>query len=252
MFKPYFLATTTLLLISSLPPLQASALTTTALTSPQINAAPSPAVAEDEPSVRVLAPVDAGPVDSRLESTSLDLALALGLDAAVPSLGSTTPGQESQPIALEPDSTSQPEPSASEPGAPSAQPAVPPPVADVTPPTAGGSTEASAETEAELFERVFGRPPAQDQSISVPFFINDQSQGQVVVVIAEGSASQVQAGPILDKTASILQPDLQNQLVAIVDGDGYLPLDQLQQLGIAVVFDQTQLELLLDDTERGG
>ncbi|MGG6241886.1 fimbria/pilus outer membrane usher protein [Nodosilinea sp. AN01ver1] len=79
----------------------------------------------------------------------------------------------------------------------------------------------------------------------MPFFINDQSQGQAVVVIAEGRASQVQAGPILDKTASILQPDLQNQLVAIADSDGYLPLDQLQQLGIAVVFDQTQLELYL-------
>lgn len=107
-------------------------------------------------------------------------------------------------------------------------------------------TEESAETEAELFERVFGRPPPQDQAIAVPFFINDQPQGQAIVVIAEGSASQVQAAPVLDKTASILQPDLQSQLVAIADSEGYLPLDQLQQLGIAVVFDQTQLELYLE------
>ena len=166
MLTPYLLATTTLLLASPLPPRQAFALTPTALTSSQINASPSPAVAEDHSSVTVLAPVE-----SRLESTSLDLALALGLDAP-PSLGSAAPGPESQPLASEPGSTSQPEPSAPETEAPSAQPTVPPPAADVTPPAAGGSTEESAETEAELFERVFGRPPAQDQAIAVPFFIN--------------------------------------------------------------------------------
>ncbi|WOD41169.1 fimbria/pilus outer membrane usher protein [Nodosilinea sp. E11] len=239
MLKPYLLATTTLLLVSSLPPLQASALTTTALTSLPINAAPRPAVAEDEPPVTVLAPVDA-----RLESAAPDLALALGLESAVPSLGSVAPAPEPQLLALEPNSTSQPEPSAPESEAPTAQPAVPPTTADIAPP-AGASTEASAETEAELFERIFGRPPAQNQSISVPFFINDQSQGQAVVVIAEGRASQIQASPILDKTASILQPDLQSQLAATVDSEGYLPLDQLQQLGIAVVFDQSRLELYL-------
>ncbi|WP_121968912.1 fimbria/pilus outer membrane usher protein [Leptolyngbya sp. BC1307] len=124
----------------------------------------------------------------------------------------------------------------------------PPSLAEATIQTTAPSsepTEESAETEAELFERVFGRPPPQDQAIAVPFFINDQPQGQAIVVIAEGSASQVQAAPVLDKTASILQPDLQSQLMAIADSEGYLPLAQLQQLGIEVVFDQTQLELYL-------
>ncbi|MEA5448719.1 fimbria/pilus outer membrane usher protein [Leptolyngbya sp. CCNP1308] len=119
------------------------------------------------------------------------------------------------------------------------------PDATATEAPASESTEESAETEAELFERIFGRPPPQDQAIAVPFFINDQPQGQAIVVIAEGSASQVQAAPVLDKTATILQPDLQSQLAAIADSEGYLPLDQLQQLGIEVVFDQTQLELYL-------
>ncbi|PZV18519.1 MAG: fimbrial biogenesis outer membrane usher protein [Leptolyngbya sp.] len=136
----------------------------------------------------------------------------------------------------------------SEPAPPSAEAETPmaePGDATLTEAPPSEPTEESAETEAELFERVFGRPPPQDQAIAVPFFINDQPQGQAIVVIAEGSASQVQAAPVLDKTASILRPDLQSQLAVIVDSDGYLPLAQLQQLGIAVVFDQTQLELYL-------
>jgi outer membrane usher protein len=172
----------------------------------------------------------------------------------------------SEPAASTVETENQPEPSTPEsatpaPAAPNPEPEIldsdpvdsspetedsePEPDATSTEAPASESTEESAETEAELFERIFGRPPPQDQAIAVPFFINDQPQGQAIVVIAEGSASQVQAAPVLDKTASILQPDLQSQLAAIADSEGYLPLDQLQQLGIAVVFDQTQLELYL-------
>ena len=134
---------------------------------------------------------------------------------------------------------------APEPEAPEAEPDATSSEAESSEAPSSDSTEESAETEAELFERVFGRPPPQDQAIAVPFFINDQPQGQAIVVIAEGSASQVQAAPVLEQTASILRPDLQSQLAAIVDSEGYLSLAQLQQLGIEVVFDQTQLELYL-------
>lgn len=154
---------------------------------------------------------------------------------AAPTFAAEIPGAEFET----PDSA--PATPASEAETPEAEPANAIPSEVQTP----APTETSAETEAELFERVFGRPPAQNQAVAVPFFINDQPQGQVIVVIAEGSVSQVQAAPVLDKTASILQPDLQRQLAAIAASDGYLPLAQLQQLGIAVVFDQTQLELYL-------
>jgi outer membrane usher protein len=111
--------------------------------------------------------------------------------------------------------------------------------------TDSGGVEESAETEEELFERVFGTPPPQSQAVAVPFFINDQPQGQVIVVAAGGRASRVQAPPLLASTAPILQPVWQNQLIAAVDGDGYLALDQLQQIGIDVIFDQSKLELYL-------
>jgi len=105
------------------------------------------------------------------------------------------------------------------------------------------SVEQSAETEDELFERVFGRPRSHSQAVTVPFFINDQPQGQVIVLASGGRASQIQAAPLLDSTAPILQADLQTRLVTAVDSEGYLALDQLQQLGMAVIFDQSQLEL---------
>ena len=190
-----------------------------------------------------------------LEIVSEVETLALEAEILVVESAAPTVETENRPEFSTPESeTSAPVPLASEaeifdsdPGNPSPEPGTPESEPDATSTEAPSSepTEESAETEAELFERIFGRPPPQDQTIAVPFFINDQPQGQAIVVIAGGSASQVQAAPVLDKTASILQPDLQNQLAAIANSDGYLPLDQLQQLGIAVVFDQTQLELYL-------
>lgn len=106
-------------------------------------------------------------------------------------------------------------------------------------------TEQSAETEDEIFERVFGQPRPQSQAITVPFFIDDQRQGQVVVMVAGSRASRVQAAPILEETADILQPDLQNQIETAVDDAGYITLDAFEQVGIAAIFDQRQLELYL-------
>ncbi len=123
-----------------------------------------------------------------------------------------------------------------------------------SPPPDAPLTEESAETEDELFERVFGRPRSQADAmapggrsltIAVPFFINDQPQGQALVILSAGVASQVQAAPVLEKTASIVQADLQAQLTAAVDDQGYLALSALQQIGITTLFDPSLLELYL-------
>ncbi|QQE67583.1 hypothetical protein GFS31_42960 (plasmid) [Leptolyngbya sp. BL0902] len=100
-------------------------------------------------------------------------------------------------------------------------------------------------SEDELFEQIFGRPRPQDQTIPVPFFINDQRRGQALVVITGGRASLVQAAPVLDQTRDLLQPDIQAQLEALVDGAGFLSLELLQQGGIPTIFDQGQLALYL-------
>ncbi|MFH7243457.1 MAG: fimbria/pilus outer membrane usher protein [Spirulina sp.] len=96
-----------------------------------------------------------------------------------------------------------------------------------------------------LFEQIFGRPRPRDQSIPVPFWINDQRRGQAIVVISGGRASLVQAAPVLDQTRDLLQPDLQAQLEASVDEAGFLSLGLLQQVGLTAIFDQSQLALYL-------
>ncbi len=193
----------------------------------------------------------AAPVPPASRPAPEGLALAAEILPAKPAAAGEETGNQSAASTPGPETPGGPVPEAEilevDSANPAAETAAPEPEPDATSSDAPtfGPTEESAETEAELFERIFGRPPPQNQAIAVPFFINDQPQGQAIVVIAEGSVSQVQAAPVLDKTASILSPALQSQLEAIAASDGYLPLDQLQQLGIAVVFDQARLELYL-------
>lgn len=188
-------------------------------------------------------------IDSEAETLAVEAEI-LAIEPAVPTVDTEPQPEPSTPESetLAPAAPgSEAETLDSDPGTLSPEPETPESEPEATSTEAPSSepTEESAETGAELFERIFGRPPPQDQAIAIPFFINDQPQGQAIVVIAGGSASQVQAAPVLDRTASILQPNLQSQLAAIADSEGYLPLNQLQQLGIEVVFDQTQLELYL-------
>lgn len=108
-----------------------------------------------------------------------------------------------------------------------------------------GGTPPNPGAEDALFEQIFGRPRPQDQTIPVPFWINDQRRGQAIVVLSGGRASLVQAAPVLDQTRDLLQPELQAQLEASVDEAGFLSLDLLQQVGLTAIFDQSQLALYL-------
>jgi outer membrane usher protein len=107
------------------------------------------------------------------------------------------------------------------------------------------ATEQSAETEDELFERIFGRPRPQAQAIAIPLFINEQAQGQAVVDIAGETAQRVQGRAVLDRTRAILQPEVQGQLEAAIDEDGFLAVEDLRQAGLEVIFDPSRLELYL-------
>ncbi|MGK7892001.1 MAG: hypothetical protein AB4042_21950, partial [Leptolyngbyaceae cyanobacterium] len=100
-------------------------------------------------------------------------------------------------------------------------------------------------TDDELFEQIFGRPRPQNQAVEVPFFIDEQKQGRVIIIVSGGSARQVQAIPLLEKTEAIVQPEIQAQLSAAVSDEGYLTLATIRQVGIAVIFDQSRLELEL-------
>ncbi len=94
-----------------------------------------------------------------------------------------------------------------------------------------------------LFEQVFGTSRSQSQSINVPFYINDQKQGETLVLLASGGPREFQAFAVLKVTAEILRAEIQSQLEAAVDSSGNLSIDTLRQTGISVVFDQHKLEL---------
>lgn len=114
---------------------------------------------------------------------------------------------------------------------------------DLEAPTSPPTAEPGSED--DLFEQIFGRPRPQDQTIPVPFSINDQRRGQAIVAISGGRASRVQGAPVLEQTRDLLQPEIQAQLEASADEAGFLSLELLQQVGLTAIFDQSQLALYL-------
>jgi len=117
------------------------------------------------------------------------------------------------------------------------QPQPPSPVESTTP----------AQNQDELFETIFGQPRTRDgvQRVVVPFLINGQESGQVLVLFSPGSITTVrfQAVSFLAQTAEILRPDIQEKLQAAVDSEGNLTLEVLRQNGLEAIFDERQLEL---------
>jgi outer membrane usher protein len=102
-------------------------------------------------------------------------------------------------------------------------------------------------TDDKLFEQVFGRPrlPQGAQRIPIPFVINGEDQGQLLVLLMPGGTPTVrlQAAPFLKKTAALIRPEIQANLQAAVDSEGNLSLDVLRQNGLGTIFDERRLEL---------
>ncbi len=101
-------------------------------------------------------------------------------------------------------------------------------------------------TDDELFERTFGRPrPRGAQQIPVPFFINGQEQGELIILLTPGGlpAVRLQAAPFLVKIAEVVRPDVLDRLKAAIAPDGTLSLEALRQSGLEAVFDERRLEL---------
>jgi outer membrane usher protein len=105
----------------------------------------------------------------------------------------------------------------------------------------------AADNEDELFEKVFGHPRTQSspQRILVPLIVNDQKQGEILVLVSPGNVPAVrfQAVPFFTQIAEILRPDIQEKLQTAVDKEGNLTLEVLRQNGLTATFDDRQLEL---------
>lgn len=128
------------------------------------------------------------------------------------------------------------------------QPEPPPPTANQPQQTRSEQPQAPATENAdELFDKVFGQPRTRGgvQRVVIPFFINEQGSGQVLILFSPGSIAPVrfQAAPFLAQIAEILRPDIQEKLQAAVDREGNLALEVLRQNGLEAIFDERQLEL---------
>lgn len=109
------------------------------------------------------------------------------------------------------------------------------------------TTPQQTPSEDELFEQVFKRPrvPKGTQRLPIPFLINGEEQGQLLVFLTPGGtpAVRLQAAPLLQKTATLVRPDIQAKLQSAVDPEGNLALDILSQNGMGAIFDDRRLEL---------
>ena len=95
----------------------------------------------------------------------------------------------------------------------------------------------------KVFEEVFRKPRNQAQKVVVPFFIDEQQRGQVLLTLGAIPAVQIQAAPILAEIAKVIRSDIQKNLASAVDSEGNLSLEVLQQNGLQVTFDRSKLEL---------
>lgn len=125
------------------------------------------------------------------------------------------------------------------------QPEPPPPTAKQ--PSSEQPQAPATENADDLFDKVFGQPRTRGgvQRVVVPFLINEQESGQILVLFSPGSiaAVRLQAAPFLKQIAEILRPDIQEKLQAAVDSEGNLTLEVLRQNGLEAIFDERQLEL---------
>ena len=93
------------------------------------------------------------------------------------------------------------------------------------------------------FEDIFGKPRNQAQKVIVPFFIDGQQRGQVLLNLGNIPAVQIQAAPLLAETEKVIRPDTQTKLTNAVDAEGNLNLEILRQNGLEATFDRSKLEL---------
>lgn len=93
------------------------------------------------------------------------------------------------------------------------------------------------------FEDIFGKPRQTNLKVIVPFFIDGQQRGQLLVSLENLPVINIQATPLLTQTAKLIRPDTQATLVSAVDTAGNISLDILRQNGLAVTFDRTKLEI---------
>ncbi|MBN8564725.1 MAG: fimbrial biogenesis outer membrane usher protein [Leptolyngbya sp. UWPOB_LEPTO1] len=96
-----------------------------------------------------------------------------------------------------------------------------------------------------VFERVFGKPRnTQSRQIVVPLIIDQQRQGQILVLTnANTQQIRLQAKELLEKLADIIRPDLITRLQNQIEHNETLTLSALKNSELEAEFDTYKLEL---------
>lgn len=98
----------------------------------------------------------------------------------------------------------------------------------------------------DIFEDVFGRPQnTAVQQVIAPIILNNQSAGQVLVIVPGGNQVDVLVATddFLAAVTDALRSDIAAQLAAVSQPNGTLNLRSIRELGIAINFDSRRLEL---------
>ena len=110
------------------------------------------------------------------------------------------------------------------------------------------ATTATTQNQDPKFEEIFKNPRNENQRVVVPFFIDGQQRGQVLLTLGNIPAVRIQAAPLLAETEKVIRPDTQAKLTSAVDTQGNLSLEVLLENGLQVTFDRSKLELQIQVT----
>ena len=104
------------------------------------------------------------------------------------------------------------------------------------------------ENQDPTFEEIFKKPRNENQRVVVPFFIDGQQRGQVLLTLGNIPAVRIQAALLLAETEKVIRPDTQAKLRSAVDTQGNLSLEVLLENGLQATFDRSKLELQIQVT----
>jgi outer membrane usher protein len=99
------------------------------------------------------------------------------------------------------------------------------------------------------FEQIFKRSRTTQgvQRIIVPWSIDTQTQGQILVVFSTDNISslRVQSTTLLANLAEVIRPEILEKLKAAIDAEKNLSLNALRENGLKAIFDERRLELFI-------
>ena len=109
-------------------------------------------------------------------------------------------------------------------------------------------TPAFAETEQEIFERVFGKPAdVRADHITVPLILNKTRRDPVNIIIGvEPQATRINSADLLERIHDRAITTLQQNIEKSTDSQGYISARELVSLGLEVLLDQQTVELYID------